>query len=263
MIHVPKYNAGDDYYDFELRSLPGAEATILDAQFHTRAMAVTGGSRGSGEDRDFAGITIDGFTFTNGKATDVEGTDPESWSAGGLSLHLSDTVVRNCIFTGNEADRGGAMWVGSQGDAIIENCLFENNRARDSGGAVFLINSEPRITMRDCTIRNNHAIFKGGGIFAYNVATTLENMLIVGNDSSDKGGGIYFAYLNPDCEMIRCTVAGNDANMGAAFVLEHTPEDREFRSESSIFAFNTGSAPFNLIADSWRISAAPWCSATT
>ncbi len=127
------------------------------------------------------------YTWAN-QATGVEGTDQEGWSGGGLNLHLSDTVVRNCIFTGNEATQGGGLWVGGQGDAIIENCLFENNKGRDGGG-VFLINSEPRITMRDCTIRNNHATFKGGGLLAYNVAATLENLLIVGNDSSDKGGG--------------------------------------------------------------------------
>ena len=139
-----------------MRSIAGAEATILDAQSMARVFTVTGGSEGSGDDRVYPGITIDGFTFTNGKATAIEYSDQEGWSGGGLNLHLTATVVRNCIFTGNEATEGGALWVGGQGDALIENCLFENNSGK-FGGAVALLNSLPRITMRNCTIRNNHA----------------------------------------------------------------------------------------------------------
>ena len=38
------------------------------------------------------------------------------WSGAGLNLHLSEAVVRNCIFTGDESTEGGGLWVGGQGD---------------------------------------------------------------------------------------------------------------------------------------------------
>jgi parallel beta-helix repeat protein len=160
----------------------------------------------------------------------------EGWSGAGLNLHLTDTIVRNCIMTGNEARQGGGLWVGGQGDALIENCLIENNSARYWGGGIMLVNSEPRITVRDCTIRNNHATRKGGGIWAYNVACTLENL------PSDEGGGFHGVALNPDCEMIRCTVADNDANFGSAIFLT---ENTLLGIESCLLAFNTGSAAFS------------------
>jgi hypothetical protein len=245
LIHVPR-----NYTDFEVRSIAGPEATILDSQNHGKVMSVTGGSWGEPGNYEYAGITIDGFTFTNGRAKAAEPNPDEGWSGGGLNLHLTDTVVRNCIFTGNEATEGGGLWCGGQGDAVIENCVFENNQGK-YGGGIMLINSEPRITVRDCTIRGNHATFRGGGIYAYHVTATLENLLIVGNDSSDKGGGIFFSSLNSGCEMIRCTVADNDANLGSAIMLDNTPELQELRIESSLMAFNTGSAPFSLVVNSW------------
>ncbi|MEN8008048.1 MAG: right-handed parallel beta-helix repeat-containing protein [Candidatus Krumholzibacteriota bacterium] len=240
MINVPR-----DYTDFEVRSLAGAGATILDAELHGKVMSVTGGFSGEPGNYDYAGITIDGFTFTNGRALAVEPNPDEGWSGAGLNLHLSDTVVRNCIFTGNEATEGGGMWVGGQGDAVIENCLFENNRAV-FGGGILLINSEPRITVRDCTFRGNHARTAGGGIFAYHVTATMENLLVVGNDSSDKGGGISVATLNPGCEVIRCTVADNQAPLGSAIRLTES----DLRIESSLLAFNTGSAAFSSVVQS-------------
>ena len=105
-----------------------------------------------------------------------------------------------------------------------------------------LVNSEPRITVRDCTIRNNHATHEGGGIWAGNVACTLENLLITNNSSSDEGGGFQGVLLNPDCEMIRCTVADNDANFGSAIFLT---ENTLLGIESCILAFNNGSSAFS------------------
>lgn len=231
-----------DQTDFEIRSIAGAEATILDAQFNGRIMAVTGGALGTPEDPDYAGITIDGFTFTNGKANGIEGSSVYGWSGGGLNLHLTDTVVRNCIFIGNEARQGGGLWVGGQGDALIEDCIFEDNRALEGGGGIMLINSEPRIKVRNCTVSNNRATYAGGGVIGYNAAFTLENLLIVGNTSTAEGGGIHGAYLNPDCLMTGCTVADNEAGFGSAIFLT---ENSTLGIENSILAFNTGSAAFS------------------
>ncbi len=241
MINVPR-----DYTDFEVRSTTGAEATILDAEHHGKVMSVTGGSFGESPNLEYAGITIDGFTFTNGQALGLEPNPDEGWSGAGLNLHLTDTVVRNCIFTDNEATDGGGLWVGGQGDAIIENCLFENNQAR-AGGGIMLINSEPRITVRNCTIRNNHATRAGGGIFAYNVLTTLENLLIVNNDSSDKGGGISTSHLHVDSLVDGCTVADNQANWGSAIRLA---DNSTLRITNSLLAFNSGSAAFSSVVQS-------------
>lgn len=241
LIHVLR-----DQTDFEVRSIAGPEATILDAQLKGRVMTVTGGPPPDPENPNFAGITIDGFTFTNGRATATVISDEEGWSGGGLNLHMTDTVVRNCIFRGNEASNGGALWMGGQGESSIENCLFEDNKSK-LGGAIMMINSEPRMTLRNCTIRDNHATFAGGGIFAINVAFTMEDLLIVGNDSSEKGGGLSVSNLNEGCVVRRCTIADNEGTLGSAVRMA---EDSVLRIESSLLAFNFGGPAFSSVVRS-------------
>jgi hypothetical protein len=102
--------------------------------------------------------------------------------------------------------------------------------------------------VRDCIIRNNHATFRGGGLLAYNVTATLENLLIYGNDSSDKAGGMYFEWMNADSEMINCTVVDNEANFGASCLMLSSTTDLTI--ESCILAYNTGAAPFSLVVNS-------------
>jgi hypothetical protein len=241
MINVPR-----DYADFEVRSTAGPENTILDAQGQGKVMSVTGGSSGTAPDFEYAGITINGFTLTGGRA-EADGPNPvEGWTGGGLNLHLTDTVVRNCIITGNEATEGGGLWVGGQGDALIEDCLIYGNKAY-LGGGVYLVNSEPRITMRRCDIRDNQAAAAGGGIFAANVTMTLEKLLVVDNRSSDKGGGISVSQLNPDCEVVGCTVAGNEGNLGAAFRIH---DGSTLRIGTTMVVYNTGGGPFSIVVNS-------------
>ena len=129
------------------------------------------------------------------------------------------------------------------GDALIENCLFENNRG-GFGGGIMLINSEPRITIRDCTIRNNRATYAGGGVFADSVKVSLENLLVTGNTSSDKGGGISVTRLHDGCVMTGCTVVDNRAFLGAAVRLA---AGSQLRIESSLLAFNNGDGAFSAV----------------
>jgi hypothetical protein len=231
MINVPR-----DWQDFELRSMAGAEQTILDAQGNGAVMSVTGGSRPApGGGLDYAGITIDGFTFTGGAANGEEASAEMGWAGGGINVHLSDSIIRNCIFRGNEATTGGGVWIGGQGDAILEDCLIENNTSV-LGGGVMLINSAPRITVRRCTIRDNYASRVGGGLFAYHCTMTLADCLITENRTGSNGGGVGAQVMNPDGEITGCTIAGNEANQKGAGIYLST--NTLLRIENTVVAFN-------------------------
>ena len=196
------------FTDFELRSELGAAVTILDAEEQAPIMTVAGGNFEYPDGTaGTTGYVIDGFTFTGGKAVSEEGGP--AGAGAGISLHITDSVIRNCIFVDNEALEGGALWIGGQGAAVIEDCVIENNRAIVGGGLV-LVNSAPRITLRSCTIRGNRATKRGGGIIIYNAEHTIEDCLITGNNALEEGGGIYFANLKPDSEVIGTTIADND-----------------------------------------------------
>jgi chitodextrinase len=228
----------------EMRSTHGAELTIIDGEEIGPILHINGGTVDPpGGERYWTGITVDGFTFTGGVAD--YGETGLTAGGGAISAHLSDSVIRNCIFTGNRANEGGAVWVGGQGAAVLENCLFYGNDA-NSGGGVFLINSEPTITVRNCEIRDNHATFYGGGLVAAHCSFVLEDCLITGNDSNAGGGGLYVVEItddDPDVylrgRMTGVTVADNDSPLGSGLYLENMPD---FKIERMIVAYNTGSA---------------------
>ena len=237
-------NVERDQTDFTVVSEGGAAVTILDAELKGPVMSITGGYSGPPENPGRAGITVDGFTFTNGLATGPEGVPGEAYAGAGIVIHLSDTVVRNCIFTGNKATQGGAVWSGGQGSTVFENCLIEHNTA-ELGGGIMLINSEPVITIRGCVIRDNLATQAGGGIFAINVGLLMEGNLVVGNTSGDKGGGISVSGLHPGSEVTGCTVIGNRAPQGAAV---RVVDSMMLRVTSCLLAFNLRGAAFSAAA---------------
>jgi hypothetical protein len=197
-----------DQTDFTIRGEDGAAATKLDARSQGRVLYVTGGTFGSGAERTWAGVTIEGFTFMGGSALGVSGQLGPPWAGAGIAIHLSDTVVRNCVFRDNAATEGGAVWMGGQGGSRLEDCLVENNRA-DTGGGVLLVNSEPVMGLVRCIIRDNHANLAGGGLFATNVGVVIEDLQVYDNVSSDKGGGIYLSALHPGSSLTGCTIVAN------------------------------------------------------
>jgi hypothetical protein len=229
-----------DYTDIVVRSLAGPERTILDAEEQGSIMTVTGGyvvqPDGS---RNYAGITVDGFTFTGGRTT--------ANAAGGFNAHLSDSVVRNCIFHDNHGVEGGAVWFGGQGDAVLEDCLIYDNWA-SWGGGVMLINSEPRLTVRRCTIRNNWATTTGGGIFAVHCTMTVEDCLIYGNTSGDRGGGMSCQQMNPGAEVLRCTIADNKAQVRGSGL--YLTVDTVVRLENTVVAYNRVAPVVSLVSNS-------------
>ncbi len=135
-----------------LVSEDGPATTILDAQEQGRVIFAMAANDG---------VVIDGFTITGGVSTPADGETPK---AGGLLFHLTNLIVRNCIFTGNSGGQGGAIYFGGRGHPLIENCVITDNHADDIGGGIFLINS-PGLgggaadapTVRGCTITGNTA----------------------------------------------------------------------------------------------------------
>ncbi len=103
---------------------------------------------------------VDGFTFTNGSgtwATNGAGLIPM-----GGALHILQTVagpaavlspiIRNCRFTNNSAQEGGAISVRFAG-VTLENCKFDNNSVVTGGrGSCGFFQAQPwhTVTMRGC-----------------------------------------------------------------------------------------------------------------
>lgn len=188
---------------------------------------------------------IDGFTITGGylaggpgkaimvtSPTEILSTGNETAGAG-ILIFKSAPSVANCKITGNDAPKGGGMYVVSATSfptsnvpkASIVNCEFSYNTAVMRGGGVSIdVASEP--VFERCKFINNTCSAKGGGayidwvcpqpvfvncLFAENSAFSagalgadgssspvLVNCTVTNNTSTDVGAGLYTGSYNPD-----------------------------------------------------------------
>jgi hypothetical protein len=116
--------------------------------------------------------TLTGFTL-NGGATHTVGNDSDL-DGGGAWCGDANTVISNCVFTGNSAVNGGGVFQGT-----LLNCWFFANQAGGSGGGA---NSA---TLCNSAIEDNSAGGSGGGV--ENCA--LVNSTLTRNYAAGSGGG--------------------------------------------------------------------------
>jgi predicted outer membrane repeat protein len=156
---------------------------------------------------------ITGCEFVNTKGSAV--------SYGGYSFYMHSIpqhdgserfIVRNCTFTGNSADYGGAIYYTdfydmswfrdglkiNLNEGLIDNCTFTDNSARYSGGAIWydvsnyeegLYVSYSRMTISNSVFNNNKLAFKSDAFYNGGGAICMEadNNRII-NCSFDSNG---------------------------------------------------------------------------
>lgn len=217
---------GRDTTDFTIASAAGPATTILDAEQQGRVLFVQGYNDG---------LVIEGFTITGGVSTPYDG---ETAKAGGLTFHLTSTTIRDCIFEDNSGDeQGGAVYFGGVGNPTFERCVFRNNHAGSCGGGVYAVNvhgeSDPEtgISFLDCVFTDNTSAFVGGGVCISRGVARFNGCVIAGNQATESGGGVYIysravsADASAWVDLTRCTLASNDAPLGAAVRMTHSNED--------------------------------------
>ena len=178
--------------DITVKSLNGAEKTIVDGENTSRCFYIN------------AGDTIDGFTITNGYSTE----------GGGIHCRQGGTVL-NCTVSGNSG--GGIHFYLAGG--IVENCLINGNSGYGvvcySGGTVQFStiskNADGGVfcnyggSVQNCTITDNTGA-NGGGINC-NQKANIKNSLIINNSATGNGGGVYMS--TPVASAINITFANN------------------------------------------------------
>jgi hypothetical protein len=171
-----------------IRSVLGPAVTTIDG---SRTGSVVFFGTGEGPDS-----VIDGFTITNGQATE----------GGGVRVSSATPTIRNNVITGNSGTFGGGIY--SRGSPTITGNLIEDNTAGSGGGIYCTFYSTAVIA--DNTIRGNRA-GNGGGIYCLQDSRpVIHNNIITGNSSDIGGGGIY---LNKNFTetLQNNTIAGNSA----------------------------------------------------
>jgi hypothetical protein len=137
-----------------LRSVNGAQVTIIDPVRRSRCAYLTNGTR------------VAGFWLRHGTA-DVSG--------GGVFCASSDVFLTNCVITDNSVytNSNGSV-LGSGGGVYggtLYNCLVVSNTAAVSGGGA------TASTLYNCTVTGNHANRYGGGVYS----SALTNCIVYFN----------------------------------------------------------------------------------
>ncbi len=197
------------------------------------------------------GTIVDGFTIRGGAATNPDFTD--KLVGGGLYANaVGGLLVSNCLFEGNIAARGGAVYtqVGIAGALRFEDCTFDSNRADftgedilNGGGAVYVFGGGP--VFDRCLFKNNDGGMRGGAVCLESTTSTrFASCIFQGNwvDIADalvspRGGAIY-AWTSSDLAVLNCTFYQNSAPNGSAIMID-AGTDGELGN--SILWGNTGS----------------------
>ena len=166
----------------------------------------------------FGSLTVDDSTFTNNKG----------YAGGALHVTISDLIVKNSLFRGNDSTAGanksfvdvpgggGAIYLDgatvpndarfterieeaqTEGGVFkVVNSRFENNRAAGEGGAILGYGyHQDRIVIQDSEIINNKVIenaaglAQGGGL-RLSGFIEIDNTVVADNQAAKIGGGLY------------------------------------------------------------------------
>jgi hypothetical protein len=160
---------------------------------------------------------LDGFTITEGAATDDTSEDP--YHGGGVLVNEAEGMtLANCAVTGNYGYHGGGV------AAILST-----------------------VELRDCTVANNIGQV-GGGALIENSPAAIVNCVFSSN-TADEGGGLWI--FGSEVDILGSTFHGNSGFDASLMLVEYAT----VISASSVFWYNPLSTPGNVIeqndADVW------------
>jgi hypothetical protein len=183
---------------------PGAAFVTLNGNNRDRILSLSSATR----DATFSGLMLTGGSAVGGSGGAI--------ADAGLNL-----TVRDCTFTGNFAQSGGAIAAGA---LTVANCIFTNNSATRDGGAVWVTGSDNVILLSTSTFVGNTAATRGGAVSADGVGGRSGDFFTVDRCTFDSnsagggsglpagGGGLYVA--DRDTTIIGTTFSANLARTG-------------------------------------------------
>lgn len=186
----------------------GAASTVIDGSLNGsgRILSASNGS-----------TTLSGLTIRNGLG-------------GGISNVGAKLTVTDCLFSGNSADSGGAIYSTYDGDLTIRNSRFLSNTAVGAGGAVVAYGGS---SVSGCTFTGNRAEVGGalyqvqavsgstfsdnsanvGGAMVVGVYGAVQSCVFTGNSARDYGGAVIGSGTT---EVKGCSFVANSADIGGA-----------------------------------------------
>ena len=223
---------------------PGAENLAVDGNASFRVF-----------DNLISGVSISGFSITNGSAPGNKGGGVFNEGGNSATLRLSD-----CTITGNSADFGGGIF-NLNGTLTVDSCTISGNAAAFSGGGIDNSASDgaASLTVTNSAISDNSATANdGGGILSGAAGTTLSvaslivgNSTLSGNSATGNGGAIAntadAAPNNAGAAITNSTISDNSATANGGGIYDAVGE---FQIGDTIL--NAGSSGVNIFINSGR-----------
>ena len=165
---------------------------------------------------------LDGFTISGGYA--FNGTGSITYDSvqinrlygGGLYLQGSSPSIDNCLFTNNNAVRGGGLYnVNAISIPQFNSCTFLQNQAQsislsDGGGGIYNEDGAG-LTLDSCIIESNNSNTHGGGIYCGNSSSLFLAGCSFLNNLAAGGGGAMFNDSFSNILMTGCNFSKNTA----------------------------------------------------
>jgi hypothetical protein len=206
-------------------------------------------------DNLISGVSISGFSITNGSAPGNNGGGVFNEGGNSATLRLSD-----CTVSGNSADFGGGIF-NLNGTLTVDNCTISGNAAAFSGGGIDNSASDgaASLTITNSTISDNSATANdGGGILSGAAGTTLSvaslivsNSTLSDNSATGNGGAIAntadAAPNNAQAAITNSTISDNSATANGGGIYNAIGE---FQIGDTIL--NAGSSGVNIFINSGR-----------
>ena len=146
---------------------------------------------------------LDGFTVSGGYA---DGANPHSLG-GGLYGNAAGPTIRQCIFTGNYASSGGAVYIDGVSDLHAQRCIFALNAS--TKGAALYVTDDSLADLSDCLIHANSASTGGGLFVRKNSKATLNNCTVTFNSATGTCGGLFNATSDSALSITSCILWSN------------------------------------------------------
>jgi len=204
-------------------------ATLSDNSYHVLTTSTGSGAVVPSNLLDDSEV-LDGFTITAGNSD-------------GPVLNIVGAMV-------TEFDRGGGLYITGE-DPKLNNLVFRLNSAAatNSGGAVggghggAIYDRGSQAQLSNSYLIDNRAV-QGGGIATKTSSMRISNCVIRQNQSTNRGGGLYFEATDPlvdsglsidNCD-IALNIAGDDGGGAALIGGQHRISNTEFRSNKTVEA---------------------------
>ncbi len=168
----------------------------------------------------------------------------DQYDGGALYLNGSAPIVRDCLFTDNQADRGGALVIYNFATPLVEGCTFESNASLlDDGGAVHCFFYSDAIISRNFFVLNQSARH-GGGLYISVSNPLVQENAFIDNSAQNWGGAIYLSSSSPKIlDNAIYESSAEDRSTGIALQADCQPEIRGNSLLSGgveVFGFNLG-----------------------